>query len=846
MDISPDYATQGLTRAEVDVRRREGRVNAVAQVTSRSLSQIVKANVFTRFNALLGGLFVLVILTGSYIDGLLGIALVLNSVLGIGQEWYAKHKLDSLAVLHAPKAKVVRDGEQETVDIGDVVQDDLVCLSPGDQVPADGPLVRTENLEVDESNLTGESDAVGKAPGDQVFSGTAVVAGSGVFRAAVVGEEATAQKLAREAKVFTRAYSEVQASTNKLLRWITWVVVAMFPVAIIAQYRSLDQGTWAEAKSQWRSLVLRSVGGLVALVPEGLVLLTTLAFLLAALQLTRQQALVQELPAVEGLARVDVICLDKTGTLTQGEIVFDRCEVLDGQDPGEAMDALGAFAHDPQPNATALAIAAKVGPSVHEATARVPFSSARKFSAVTLDDGASWVLGAPEIVDGADEELQARVAPMAEEGVRVVVLARVDSLDDWGRVVPAALVELREALRPDAAETLAYFKDQDVDVKVISGDNPVTVAAVARRVGLDCGQPLGTQPLGTVLPAGRPSTVSAIGQPEEPSPVADQPEEPSPVAEEPSPCLSLSGGRYGTVVDARTLPDTVEELAGVVEPIIVFGRVTPQKKRLIVDALKLDGHTVAMTGDGVNDVLALKDADIGIAMGNGAQATKAVAQIVLLDSRFSHMPKVLAEGRRLIGNVERVASLFVTKNVMAACLLISTAILGVSFPFLPRHMTLLSMLTIGAPAAILALGPNKRKYVPGFLSRVLLLSIPSGVAAGLATFLAFSWGEGTDAQRSTLALAVLFIVNFWLLGVLARPMAWWKVLTIAVMAGLAFCAFFFPGARDFFELSLPVGEWPMAIAIGGCGAAVVEVAHRIRRARSISYPVRLRDEALAD
>jgi len=768
---------------------------------------------------LLGALFVLVILTGSYIDGLFGIALVLNSVLGIGQEWYAKHKLDSLAVLHAPRAMVIRDGKIETIDIGDVVQDDLVCLRPGDQIPADGPLVATDNLEVDESNLTGESDAVDKMAGDEVFSGTAVVAGSGLFRAAVVGEEATAQKLAREAKIFTRAYSEVQASTNRLLRWITWVVVAMFPVAIIAQYRSLDQGTWAEATSQWRNLVLRSVGGLVALVPEGLVLLTTLAFLLAALQLTRHQALVQELPAVEGLARVDVICVDKTGTLTQGEIAFDHCEILSGQDRHEVMDALGAFAHDPTPNATALAIAEKVEPSTGEVTHRVPFSSARKYSGATLTTSGSWIFGAPEIVAGDDEDLQAQITPLAEAGVRVVVLARVDSLEDWGRVRPAALVELSEALRPDAAETLAYFTDQNVDVKVISGDNPVTVAAVARRVGL-------------------------IGNPGDETP-------------EPSPCLSLSevekddsgstdDCRWGAVVDARTLPDTVEELADIVEQITVFGRVTPEKKRLIVDALKRRGHTVAMTGDGVNDVLALKAADIGIAMGNGAQATKAVAQIVLLDSRFSHMPKVLAEGRRLIGNVERVASLFVTKNVMAACLLISTAILGVSFPFLPRHMTLLSMLTIGIPAAILALGPNKRKYVPGFLGRVLFLSVPAGLAAGSATFIAFNWGVGTDAQRSTLGLVVLFIVNFWLLGVLARPMLWWKILTIAVMAGVAFCAFVSPQAREFFELSLPVGEWLWAILIGGCGAAVVEIAHHARRARSLSYPVRARDEELAE
>ena len=789
VDMASDYLDRGLTSVEVAERQQRGQVNLVEKVTSRSLSQIIRANVFTRFNALLGALFVLVVFTGSYIDGLFGIALVLNSLLGIGQEWYAKRKLDSLAVMHAPTATVIRDGQRVTIDVGQVVLDDLVCLKPGDQIPADGPLLTTDNLEADESNLTGESDAVERVVGDEVFSGTAVVAGSGIFRAAVVGGDATANRLAREAKVFTRAYSEVQASTNRLLRWITWVVVAMFPVAIIAQWRSLPDPSWAAVRENWRELVLRSTGGLVALVPEGLVLLTTLAFLLAALQLTRQQALVQELPAVEGLARVDVICLDKTGTLTQGEIVFDRCEPLPGHDYAEALDALGALVHDPTPNATALAVAAQVPQSTRQVVQRVPFSSARKYSAVLLDNGVAWVFGAPEVVAGADEALRSQVAPLAATGVRVVVLAKADALQDWTRITPVALVQLKEAVRDDAAETLAYFASQDVAVKVISGDNPVTVAAVARRVGL------------------------AVDD--------------------------------ASAVDARTLPDTAEELAEIVDGITVFGRVTPQKKRLLVQALQRRGHTVAMTGDGVNDVLALKDADIGIAMGNGAQATKAVAQIVLLDSRFSHMPKVLAEGRRLIGNVERVASLFVTKNVMAACLLITTAILGVGFPFLPRHMSLLSILTIGIPAAVLALGPNKRRYVPGFLARVLMLSIPAGVAAGTATFIAFTWGDGTPDQRSTLALVVLFIANFWLLGVLARPYAWWKLATILLMVSVAFLAFALPIGREFFDFHLPSGEWLWGFIVGGCAAAVVEIAHHVRWALSASKPVRDKDKVRA-
>ena len=777
MDVSPDYATSGLTSAEVVRRQAAGQTNAVVQVTSRSLSQIIKDNVFTRFNALIGALFVLVILTGSYLDGLFGIALFFNSVLGIAQEWYAKRKLDALAVLQAPTATVVRDGAPAVIAIGEVVQDDLVCLAPGDQIPADGPLLTTENLELDESNLTGESDAIDRVAGERIFSGTVVVAGSGRFRAEVVGEAATAQQLAHEARTFTRAYSEVQASTNRLLKWISWVVVVLFPVTIIGEYRGADVSTWASFAAIWRQPVLGSVAALVALVPEGLVLLTTLTFLLAALQLTRQQALVQELPAIEGLARVDVICLDKTGTLTQGEIVFDHFEALPGQDAAAAFDALGAFAHDPTPNATALALAAQVPPSAHAVVNRVPFSSARKFSGATLDDGQAWVLGAPEVVAGPDAAVQARVTPLAETGVRVIVLARVDALPDWTTVTPVGLVELTEAIRPDAAETLAYFADEEVAVKVVSGDNPVTVAAVARRVGLSVDGP-------------------------------------------------------GQAVDARTLPDTVEDLLPIIEDITVFGRVTPEKKRLIVRALQAGGHTVAMTGDGVNDVLALKDADVGIAMGNGAPASKAVAQIVLLDSRFSHMPKVLAEGRRLIGNVERVASLFVTKNVMSACVILSTAILGLSFPFLPRHMTVLSALTIGFPAAVLALGPNRRKYVAGFLRRVLQLSIPAGVVAGLAAFSAFALASGTPQQRSTLALTVLFVVNFWLLGVLARPLNWWKVLTIVGMVGLAVGALTLPLASRIFDLDLPIGEWPLVLLIGGGGAVLVEIAYQVRRVLS--------------
>jgi cation-transporting ATPase E len=749
-------------------RVERGLVNHTQQVTSRPLWQIVKANVFTRFNGLLGGLFVLVLWTGSYVDGLFGIALVLNSVLGIGQEWYAKRKLDSLAVLHAPTATVRRDGTDVTIDIGDVVRDDLVFLEVGAQVPADGPVLLSDNLEIDESNLTGESDAIAKAVDDQVCSGTAVVAGSGWFRAATVGAESCAQRLSSQARVFTRAYSEVQHSTNVLLRWLTWVVIGMFPIAVWAQSRVLGWG-------DWRNVVLRSTGALVGLVPEGLVLLTTLAFLLAALQLTRQQALVQELPAVEGLARVDVICCDKTGTLTQGEIVYQDWVPLVAGEHERAWAALGALVHEPRPNATAAAIGRAVPDPGLTITRRAAFSSARKWSGAELADGSAWLLGAPEVLLAGQSERLERVQRRAASGRRVVVLGRVESLPDpdqaLGPVQAVAWVELAEAVRPDAAETLAYFASQGVAVKVISGDNPVTVAAVARQVGLD--------------------VVEAV--------------------------------------DARLLPEDPDELAQLVDGVTVFGRVTPGRKRALVQALQSRGHTVAMTGDGVNDVLALKEADIGIAMGNGAQATKAVAQLVLLDSQFRHLPKVLAEGRRLIANVERVAALFVTKNVMTGVAMLATALIGFTFPFLPRHLTMVSVLTIGIPAAVLALGANQRRYRPGFLTRVLALALPAGLAAGLSAFLAFALGRGDPAQQSTLALAVLLAVNFWLLGALARPYNWWKILLLASMVGCASLAFLTPASRHFLELSLPRGEMVLAILIGGCGALVVELAYRWSR-----------------
>ncbi len=763
----------GLTSAEVEARIAAGETNAVAEVTSRPLSEIVKANVFTRFNGLLGALLVLVLLTGSYKNALFGIALVVNSLLGISQEWHAKRKLDSLAVLHAPTALVLRDGRTVELPSAQVVRGETVALRPGDQVCADGVVLYEDNLELNESNLTGESDAVPKSAGDPVSSGTAVEAGSGWYRADVVGAEAGAQKLAAEAKKFTRAHSEVQHSTNVLLRWLTWVVLVMLPISIWSQWRAISG-------EGWRQVVLRTAAGMVGLVPEGLVVLTTLAFLLAAVQLTRRQALVQELPAVEGLARVDVICVDKTGTLTEGEIRFEGLIVLDGE-TGEGVRAvLAALSHDTVGNQTSHALARALPANSLEVGERAAFSSARKWSGGVVD-GQTWLLGAPDVLLASatpDPRLAAQVHELSDAGRRVLLLARADALPGTAEqptgVRPAALVELAELVRDVARQTLDFFRDQGVRVIVISGDTPRTVAAVGREVGLDVGEP----------------------------------------------------------VDARTLPEDPEELAEIVERTTVFGRVTPAQKRALVRALQSRGHVVAMTGDGVNDVLALKDADIGIAMGNGAQATKAVAQLVLLDSKFSHLPSVLAEGRRLIGNVERVASLFVTKNVMSAVSILAAAFFGLAYPFLPSQLTLVSTLTIGIPAAILALGPNTRRYEPGFLRRVLAISVPAGVVAGISAFAVYAaigHGQGTDPRASTAALTALLVTSFWLLGCLARPYQWWKVVVIAAMVALAALAYVLPVGRSFFGIDLSRDAILYGLLAGAIGALVVELAYRLSR-----------------
>jgi cation-transporting ATPase E len=754
----------GLTEAEVRERVERGETNATAERTSRTYGEILRSNIFTRFNAILGTLLVVILSVGAPQDALFGIILVSNALIGIVQEIRAKRTLDRLAVLSEPRVRVVRDGEIREVVVEDVVIDDLIDVRTGDQIAADGVVLATEALQVDESLLTGESDPVDKTPGDHLLSGSFVVAGSGRFQATAVGDDAYARKLATEARRFALARSELMDGINRILRYVTW---AIFPVAVlllVSQYNANDR---------WQDAVIGTVAGLVGMVPQGLVLLTSIAFGVAAVTLAGRKVLVQELPAIEGLARVDVVCFDKTGTLTDGNIVFDRVERLDNDAPVET--ALAALAAEEDRNATLNAIAEAFSPGDRDGwqrTATVPFSSARKWSAATFDGHGTWVLGAPELVwAGRDRAVTAKAEEFASTGQRVLLLAHTDARLDGdtlpAELHPAALVLLEEQVRPDAAETLAYFARQGVAQKVISGDSPRTVGAVAARVGM---------------------------------PHADQ------------------------TIDARELPEDLDELGRVLEEKSVFGRVAPHQKQDMVKALQARGHTVAMTGDGVNDALALKLADIGVAMGSGAPATRAVAQLVLLDSKFSTMPGVVAEGRRVTANIERVANLFITKTVWATLLAVAVGVVLWPYPFLPRHLTVIDTLTIGVPSFFLALAPNLRRYVPGFVERVLRFAIPAGTLAATFTFIAFAVARASDlplVEQRTAATIVMLMMSLCVLVILASPLTWRRTLLVAAMITGFLLVFPIERVREFYEIETPSDVLGWTLLIGFIGIAVL-------------------------
>ncbi|MEB3050382.1 HAD-IC family P-type ATPase [Mycolicibacter sp. MYC123] len=783
--VSVSRTAAGLTEAEVAQRVAEGQTNDIPVRAARSVPEIVRANVFTRINAILGVLLAIVVTTGSMINGLFGLLIVFNSVIGMVQEIRAKQTLDKLAIVGQAKPLVRRQSGTQQLPPGEVVLGDVIELGPGDQVVVDGDVIEVSDLEIDESLLTGEADPVGKSVGDQVMSGSFVISGSGAYRATKVGRDAYAAKLAEEASKFTLVKSELRNGINQILKFITYLLIPAGALIIYTQLFTTDVG--------WQASVLAMVGALVPMVPEGLVLMTSLAFAVGVVRLGRRQCLVQELPAIEGLARVDVVCADKTGTLTENGMRVSDVVELAAAEGLPVRAALAALADaDARPNASIQAIGEAFPTAPGWApSATAPFKSATKWSGVSFAEHGNWVIGAPDVLLEPSSAAAEQAERIGARGLRVLLLAAcdapVDRPDAPGKVTPAALVVLEQKIRPDARKTLDYFAAQDVSVKVISGDNAVSVGAVADELG-------------------------------------------------------LTGG----AMDARQLPAEPEPLAAALEEHTVFGRVRPDQKRAMVAALQARDHTVAMTGDGVNDVLALKDADIGVAMGAGSPAARSVAQIVLLDDKFATLPYVVGEGRRVIGNIERVANLFLTKTVYSVLLALLVGLVGLAsalfgtkpllYPFQPIHVTIAAWFTIGIPSFILSLAPNNERAHPGFVRRVMTGALPAGLVVGVATFssylIAYRGSEATPVQQiqaSTTALITLLATAGWVLAVVARPYQWWRLMLV-ICCGLAYVGIFaIPLAREKFLLDPSnVALTAMALGIGVLGAAVIEAMWWVR------------------
>ncbi|BDZ46920.1 HAD-IC family P-type ATPase [Naasia aerilata] len=720
----------GLSDAAVAERVAAGLTNAVSDASSRSAWDIVRANVFTLFNGIVAGSFVLLLLLGQWRDALFGLAAVGNAVIGVVQEYRAKRSLDGLALMNSPSARVLRNGAEAEIAVAEVVLDDLLVLRAGDEVTADGVVLHEVGLEIDESLLTGEADPIAKDRGAGVLSGSSVLSGEGQIRVTRVGAESFASRLTSEAKRFSLVSSEIRNSLNRILRWITWALLPVMLIVVNGQMQVLGGWDVALRTGTWRTGAVGAVAAVIAMVPLGLVLLTSVAFAVGGVRLARKQVLVRELAAVEGLARVDMLCIDKTGTLTEGTIAYDDAHPVARTLPGAWRDVLGWFSSEPGANATARSLHSDYPVGVPlDPVGTVRFSSARKWSAAQFggapDAPTTWVLGAPELVlDHDASDALALAADLAEAGRRTLVLAATSAPLPQGSVdevrlppglAPVVLLTFREEVRPDARRTLDYFREQGVQLRILSGDNPRTVAAVARQVGIE----------------------------------------------------GVDG------FDARTLPEDGGDLEDVLDRHTVFGRVTPVQKSRIVAALQARGHVVAMTGDGVNDVLALKGADMGIAMNSAAAATKAVSRLVLLDGRFDRLPSVVAEGRRVIANIERVSVLFLAKTAYSVLLSITFGALLWGFPFLPRQMSVTDGLTIGIPAFFLALMANSRRYRSGFLVRSLSFALPAGaiVAAAITAIHVAADLSGIHdlEQVRTAAFVTLGLAGLWILVAVARP-----------------------------------------------------------------------------
>ena len=706
---------KGLSSEEVAQRVASGDVNVDANVHTRTVGQIFRDNLVTLFNIVNLILAIIVFFTGSYKNMLFMIVIVTNVVIGVVQELRSKAVTDKLSIVASAKATVVRDGQRQEIELDQIVRDDIVCLGRGDQVPADCVVVDGE-CDMNESLLTGESDLIRKNPGDKLMSGSYVNAGVVMVRVTHVGAENYASKISAEAKKHKKVHSEIMDTLNTIVKYVSIALPFVGAALFCSQY------FWASTPMSLTAAILNTVAAMIGMIPEGLILLTSTVMAVAVVRLSKSNVLVQQLYCIETLARVDTLCLDKTGTITSGAMEVDRVELVEGASAVEVDDALASLmAAENDPNETSRAIMeyvagreGKVLPLVRA----IPFSSDKKWSGAAFE-GAAYVIGAGQFVMGARYGLVSQRVSQLAEGARVLVLARVEGYTEEGGLAsepqPLAFVCIHDQIRATAAQTIQFFKDQGVTVNVISGDDPRTVSGIAAKVGV---------------------------------PGAD------------------------AYVDATTLK-TEEDVAEAMKKYHVFGRVKPEQKKQFVIALQQAGHTVAMTGDGVNDTLALKQADCSVAMASGSDAARNVAHLVLVDNDFASMPKVVAEGRRSINNLQRSASLFLVKTLFSITMAVLFVVLPWAYPFQPIQMTLVSAMTIGLPSFVLALEPNKDRIKGRFLENVIVRAIPGAItvvcavlAVNIVGHLFASWDYG---QISTLAVLLTAWTGIMLIVRLSHP-----------------------------------------------------------------------------
>ncbi|AWK50209.1 carbonate dehydratase [Clostridium beijerinckii] len=750
---------RGLTSTEVEKRIKEGKVNHIPKTPSRTITQIIRANLFTRFNAINFILATVIILAGSPKNAIFVGVIIVNTLIGVIQEVKAKYTLEKLSVISMAHAKVLREGEIREIPIEEIVLDDVLYLETGLQILADGEVLHSNGLEIDESMLTGEADAITKRSGDKLLSGSFVIAGEGYALVKKVGKETYSSTLAEEAKQFKIINSELQAAINKILKVILWIVPPLSALLIITQLR-IPGYTWQDAS-------IGAVSGIIGMIPEGLVLLTSATFIVSIIKLSKYDTLVQELCATEVLARVDVLCLDKTGTLTQGDLRLAEVKNVGDRDSEEIDIILAALIHNlPCNNATQKAILAKYTEYDKniKCTDKIVFSSKRKWSGITFEKLGTWVLGAPEIILNKQYHfIENLVKDEAQKGKRVLLLANLNNeLNDnlEGNIESVALILIEDIIREAAPDVLRYFNKQHVNVKIISGDSPVTVSEVARRCGVT---------------------------------------------------------QWENYIDARELPKDDETLKALIKKTSVFGRVTPHQKKKIVLLLQEMGHTVAMTGDGVNDVLALKASDCGIAMANGSDATKAVAQLVLMKSDFSALPKVVEEGRKQINNLERVSELFLSKTVYSIILAFICSILFIEYPILPIQFSLVGSCAIGIPSFFLALLPSTGGVKKGFLTRILTVSIPNGILLALFTLMTFLIALQMKLPMMysrTLAVLMFSGISMVILFRVARPLTKFKTVMCLAMFGIIVLGFSTPIGRYIFSLSeIQPEHWIISLSV---------------------------------